>query len=130
VATGAVIFKNDKLLLVKRRHEPKASYWTLPGGVVELGEALETALRREILEECGLQVKPLAIVDVIDYIERDTDGKIEYHYVIIDYEVEIVGGAVSAASDAIEACWFSLNELSDLNLPEITRTFLNKHYVR
>ena len=128
VAVGAVIFQGDQILLVKRRSEPKASNWTIPGGVVELGETVEACVRREIQEECGLIIELVRLVDVIDYIEKDTLNRIKYHYVIIDYEARVVGGSLNADSDAVEARWFDNNELPNLNLPEITRTFLDRHY--
>ncbi len=76
LGVGAVIFKNDKILLVKRKFEPKARFWTLPGGMVELGESLAHALKREIREECGIKIEPQKVIDVIDYIERDEEHQV------------------------------------------------------
>ncbi|MFQ5750886.1 MAG: NUDIX hydrolase [bacterium] len=81
---GAVIIKDNRFLLVKRKYEPYAHFWTLPGGLVELGEYVHEAVIREIREECGIKVKPTKIVDVIDYIEKDEKAKIKYHYVLIE----------------------------------------------
>ena len=128
VCVGAVIFNDSKILLIKRQHEPKAQLWTLPGGIIEIGEKTEQAIIREVKEECGILIKPIKIVDVIDYIERDTSSKVLYHYVIIDFEAEYISGVMNASSDALEAKWFSKSEIKKANLPEITHAFLSKHY--
>jgi ADP-ribose pyrophosphatase len=130
VAVGAVIFKNEKLLLVKRGKEPHESSWTFPGGVVELGETIESCIIREVLEECGITIRPTRLIEVIDYIEKDELNQIKYHYVIIDFEAEIITGELHAGSDAKDVGWFDDNELPKLNLPAITRTFLKKHYFK
>ncbi|MFQ5650371.1 MAG: NUDIX hydrolase [bacterium] len=128
IAVGAVIFRNDRLLLIKRRHEPKADYWTLPGGLVEVGENTREALVREVREECNVLVKPTRIVDVIDYVERDQTQRVRYHYVLVDFEAEYISGTAFASSDAVEVKWFSTDELRQANLPDMTRDFLSKHY--
>ncbi len=127
LGVGAVILKNDKILLVKRKFEPKARFWTLPGGMVELGESLDQALKREIREECGIKIEPQKIIDVIDYIERDEDDQVKYHYLLVDFQAEQIGGTLSPSSDVLDAGWFDLSELSGLTLPEITQEFLKKH---
>lgn len=128
VGVGAVIFKNDQLLLVKRRFEPKAQFWSLPGGLVEWGETVEEAIIRETREECGIEIDPIRLVDVIDFIDRDERGEIRYHYVLVDFEACYLGGEVAPQSDAADARWFSPSELTEISLPEITRKFLQKHY--
>ena len=128
VGVGAVIFKNDQLLLVKRRFEPEAQFWSLPGGLVEWGETVEEAIIRETREECGIEIGPIRLVDIIDFIERDERGEIRYHYVLVDFEARYLGGEVAPESDAADARWFSPSELTEISLPEITRKFLQKHY--
>ena len=92
VGVGAVIFKGEKVLLVRRGQEPAKDAWSLPGGLVELGETLTTAIIREIAEETGLSVRPLGISAVLERIFPDPAGKIAYHYVLIDYACEYLEG--------------------------------------
>jgi mutator protein MutT len=99
VGVGAVVLSGGKVLLVRRRHPPLAGEWSLPGGAVELGETLEQALAREVLEETGLQVSIGPVVEVLDRITPDAGGRIEYHYVLVDYLCGPVGGELAAGSD-------------------------------
>src|SRR3989440_8404211 len=85
VGVGAVVLDGDRVLLAKRAHEPLKGQWSLPGGGVEIGETLEEALRREVLEETGLAVSVGPVVEIFERIERQADGRIEYHFVIVDY---------------------------------------------
>ncbi len=95
--------------------------------MVELGESLDQALKREVREECGIKIEPQKIIDVIDYIERDEDDQVKYHYLLVDFQAEHIGGTLSPSSDVLDAGWFDLSELSGLTLPEITQEFLKKH---
>jgi len=128
VGVGAVIIENDEVLLVKRAKEPKANFWTIPGGLVELGETIHDALKREIREECQVEIKPKEIIDVVDYIEKDDEGNFKYHYVLVDFEAEIVSGIPAPGSDVLETRWVSFYELKTLNLPKITSDFFEKHF--
>ncbi|RMF67328.1 MAG: NUDIX domain-containing protein [Calditrichaeota bacterium] len=128
LGVGAVVFKAGRILLVKRKHEPGASSWTLPGGLVELGETVKEAVKREVLEECGVEISPRRIVDAVDVIEKDRQGRVVYHYLLVDFEADYLTGRLSPASDAVDARWVDPRHLSDLNLPAITRSFLKKHY--
>ena len=107
VSVGAVVIDDDRVLLVKRGHEPLKGAWSLPGGVVEIGESLHGALIREVREETCLDVEVGAVVEVLDRISRDEAGRVEYHYVIVDYLCRAVGGALACASDADDARWVS-----------------------
>lgn len=128
LGVGAVVLQDDKILLVKRRNEPSASCWTLPGGLVELGETVHEAIIREIWEECGIEVVLNKIMDVIDYIKVDNMQKVQYHYVLIDFEAQYKGGTLKPASDIVDAKWFVRSELTERTLPEITERFLKKYY--
>src|SRR5665213_1646809 len=92
VGVGAVIFDGDRVLLVKRGHEPLMGAWNLPGGAVEVGETLDAALAREVLEETGLSVEVGPVVEVLDSVRFDADGRVEYHFVIVDYLCRVFAG--------------------------------------
>lgn len=118
LGVGALIIDNDRILLVERGKEPLKGYWSLPGGVVETGELLETAMRREIREETGLEVELLCTIEIFERIMRDADGKPEYHYVLIDYLCRPAGGELCAADDASQAAWFTETEVAGLKITE------------
>ena len=104
VGVGAVIVHEGRVLLVRRGTEPLRGRWSIPGGLVELGEMLRDAVVREAREETGLEVEPVELVELLDRIHRE-DGRIRYHYVIADYLCRVTGGALQAASDADEVRW-------------------------
>jgi 8-oxo-dGTP diphosphatase len=110
VGVGAVILDGDRVLLARRGHAPSLGKWSIPGGVVDLGERIEDALVREIEEESGLHVRLLGLCGVIDRVVREADA-VRYHYVIIDYVAEVVGGLLQAGSDAAEVRWVSVDDL-------------------
>jgi ADP-ribose pyrophosphatase YjhB (NUDIX family) len=108
-----------RVLLIRRGQQPLKGEWSLPGGAVELGETLEEAVRREALEETGLVVEPVAVVRAFDRIARDAEGRVQYHYVLVDYLCRVAGGAdlarpVVCATDAVEARWAAPDELDGL----------------
>jgi ADP-ribose pyrophosphatase YjhB (NUDIX family) len=114
VAVGAVILDGDRVLLVRRGQEPLKGEWSLPGGVVELGETLEAALTREVREETSLDVVVGPVVEVLDSIRRDAGGRAEYHYIIVDYACRVRGGTSIAASrgtDAADVRWVAVADL-------------------
>ena len=114
VAVGAVILDGDRVLLVRRGQEPLKGEWSVPGGVVELGETLEAALTREVREETSLDVVVGPVVEVLDSIRRDAGGRAEYHYVIIDYACRVRGGTSTVASfgtDAADVQWVAVADL-------------------
>ncbi|HKT80451.1 MAG TPA: NUDIX hydrolase [Vicinamibacterales bacterium] len=114
VGVGAVVIDATRVLLVKRKQPPLQGEWTLPGGAVELGETLEEAVVREIREETGLDVEVGPIVEVLDRVHRDDDGRIEYHYVIVDYLARRRSEQpVVAQSDAADARWVEVARLGD-----------------
>ena len=104
VGVGAVIVEQGKVLLVQRGSEPLKGHWSLPGGLVEVGESLHAAVVREVTEETGLLVEPVELVELLDRIYRDGD-RVRYHYVIADYLCRVTGGSLQAASDAAAARW-------------------------
>jgi len=108
---GAVIIDGSRVLLIQRGQAPLKGEWSLPGGALEVGETLEEGIRREVLEETGLIVEPVAVVEVFDRISRDADGRVQYHYVLVDYLCRVTGGTLACASDAAGARWATLDEL-------------------
>jgi len=104
VGVGAVVVKEGRVLLIRRGNEPMKGHWTLPGGLVELGEPLLAAVAREVREETGLTVEPLELIELLDRIHRQGE-RVRYHYVIADYLCRVVGGQLQAASDADAAKW-------------------------
>jgi len=104
VGVGAVVVDRGRVLLVRRGTEPLRGHWSLPGGLIEVGEALTDAIVREVREETGLHVRAVELIELIDRIHRE-DGRVRYHYVIADYLCFVTGGELRAASDADEARW-------------------------
>jgi 8-oxo-dGTP diphosphatase len=130
LGVGALIFEASKILLVERGKEPLKGYWSLPGGILETGEKLEDALRREVLEETGLEVEPLSIFEIFERIMPDDVGRAEYHYVLIDYLCRPVGGRLQAASDASGAAWVAQRNLSEYRLTEGTLAVIERAFAK
>jgi 8-oxo-dGTP diphosphatase len=120
VGVGAVIIEDGRVLLVKRGHPPLAGEWSIPGGVLELGETLREAAVREAREETCLTVEPADLLGVCDRVIRDDAGLTIYHFVLIDFLCRPAGGKAQAADDADEVRWFTPAEVGELGLPEDT----------
>ncbi|MFH1724782.1 MAG: NUDIX hydrolase [Elusimicrobiota bacterium] len=124
VAAGAVVIKDGRVLLVKRRHPPKTGLWAIPGGGVRLGESLAEAAERELLEETGVRARAGEPVHTFELIETEPGGRVRYHYVVIDLMAEFAGGELSPQDDAMDARWVSPEELSGLPVTETTLDLL------
>ncbi|MCS6890467.1 MAG: NUDIX hydrolase [Rhodovarius sp.] len=111
VGIGAVVFKEGRVLLARRGKPPRLGRWSLPGGAQLLGEAAEATARRELLEETGVQAGPLLLADVIDAVSRDDQGRVRYHYTIIDYCGFWVAGEARPGDDVAEVAWAAPEEL-------------------
>ena len=127
VGVGAVIVCDDKLLLEKRKNEPGKGKWSIPGGLVELGENVEQTVMREVEEETGLEVEKPEHIDVVDNIIRDESGRVKYHFVIIDYFMRLKGGTLKAASDAEELKWVPLSDVEKYDLTKTFRAFFQRN---
>jgi 8-oxo-dGTP diphosphatase len=124
VGVGAIIFDAQRVLTILRKHAPMQGEWSLPGGVVEVGETLEDGIKREVLEETGLTVEPTATVGVFDRIAHDEVGRVQFHYVLVDYLCRVTGGTANCASDAIDLRWAALDQLDAI--PSFTREVILK----
>ena len=130
VGVGAVIINEGKIALIKRGNEPSKGKWTIPGGLVELGESPEQAVIRETKEETGLDVENPRLIDLVSNVDLDEKGKVKYHYVIIDYFVHVKNGNAQAASDAVELRWVPFNEVEDYDLTNSFRLFFRHNRKR
>jgi len=126
VAVGAIVRKGDMVLLVQRGQEPAKGRWVIPGGAVELGEKVQEAVKRELREECGIEIEVGPVAAVVDRIERDAAGRVRYHYVIIDFFCDYVSGDLHPASDADQARWVKAEDLPQYDLSEKSLALLRQ----
>ena len=115
VGVGAVVLDAGRVLLVRRGKPPLAGKWSLPGGLLELGETTAEAARREVAEECGLTIRVGEVAGILDRVVRDAQGRIRYHWVLVDYVAFVESGELCAASDADEAQWVEVDEVARLD---------------
>ncbi len=130
VGVGAIIIENARVVLVKRAHPPLQAEWSIPGGVLEVGELVREAAIREAREETGLTVDPGELLGVYDRVLRDANQRVQYHYVLIDFLCRRVAGDLAAASDAAEVRWFTPEELPELKLAEDTMDVVRKGFAK
>jgi len=123
VGVGAVILDGEKILLEKRKNAPSKGKWSVPGGLVELGENTDQAVIREVKEETGLEVYEPRLIDVVNYVSLGEKGAVKYHFVIVDYLVTVKCGNPKAASDADALKWVPFNEVEEYDLAESFRLF-------
>ena len=130
VGVGAIIIEDARIALVKRAHPPLQAEWSIPGGVLEVGELVREAAIREAREETGLTVEPSELLGVYDRILRNPEQRAQYHYVLIDFLCRRVAGNLAAASDAAAVRWFTKEELPGLNLAEDTLDVICKGFAK
>ena len=128
VGVGALIFERGRILMAQRGKQPLKGWWSLPGGALELGESLDTAVRREVREETGLEIEPLRVFEIFERIIRDAAGAPEYHYVLIDYLCRVTGGSLCAGDDVCRVEWVSPAGLKDLQITEGTLAVIEKAF--
>jgi 8-oxo-dGTP diphosphatase len=118
VGVGAVVLDRGRVLLVRRGGQPSSGRWSLPGGLVELGETTADAVRREIREECGIDITVGGLAGVVDRVTRDAEGRVRYHYVLVDYLAFADTDAVVAGTDAAECRWVEIERVSELDVTD------------
>lgn len=116
VGVGVVVLRGDAVLLVRRGQRPALGAWSLPGGGQELGETAETTARRELLEETGLEVGTLVLAGAVDSIHRDPEGRVQFHYTILDFAALYAGGEARAGDDITETAWATEAEFDTYDL--------------
>ncbi len=112
VGVGAVILDGDRVLLIQRGGRTLPGKWSVPGGLVELGETTREAVCREIVEECGLDIELVDVCGVLDRVVRDAEGRVQYHWVLVDYLAVARGGTLCAGDDAADARWVRIDEVA------------------
>ena len=120
VGVGAIIFQGDQVLLIQRGQEPSLGQWSIPGGAVLVGETLEGAVKREIFEETHLEVQVLTLVKVLERVFRDSDGRVAYHYVLVDFLCHYLAGELRSDSDAQDARFVNLQDLPSYRIAPVT----------
>jgi 8-oxo-dGTP diphosphatase len=128
VAVGAVVFKDECVLLVRRGQPPGEDLWAIPGGSVEIGETLQEAAEREILEETGIRIRASKPIYTFDVIDRDAAGNVRFHYVIVDLVADYVMGEPSPGDDALEARWVSASDIYNLRVSTTTLKLLKARF--
>lgn len=123
---GVVAFRGDSMLLIRRGREPRRGEWSIPGGAVELGESVRAAAVREFREECGGEVELRDLVDVVDIFHRDDAGRLQYHYIVVDWWAEWRGGVLTPGEELMDARWVETTELDAYELRPWTREVLEK----
>jgi ADP-ribose pyrophosphatase YjhB (NUDIX family) len=128
VGVGVVVLRGDEVLLVQRGKAPNKGQWSIPGGKQRLGETVMQAVHRELLEETAVKIKQAALLDVVDVIMQDDNGKIQYHYTLVDYQAEWLSGECRAGDDADAVKWVSFDELNSVGLLDKTRDIILKAF--
>lgn len=123
-----MVHRGARVLLVKRLNPPNAGKWALPGGLVELGESVESAAAREVEEETGLKVRIESLLDVQTDLHRDEEGRLEYHYILVDYLATADGGNLNLSPESSDSGWFTAAEVKDLNTTGGTRRALDNYF--
>ncbi len=127
VGAGALVHRAGRILLVKRKNEPNRGRWALPGGLVELGETVENAVKREVREEVGLDIRLIGLLDVADDIHYDSRGRAKYHYILIDFLARPIGGKVRLNSESSTFKWFNPDHIQRVNTSDNTRKVVRRY---
>ena len=128
VTAVGCVFRGDRMLLIKRGQEPSKGQWSVPGGAIELGEKIYDAVRREVREECGIEIEVVRVVNVADSIVPDEAGLVRFHYVPVYVLARYVSGEAQADTDALDVLWVVREELDTLDMNPITRERINQAF--
>lgn len=126
MAVGGIVVKDGRVLLIRRGKEPSYGLWSIPGGAVNLGEELRAAAQREVREECGIEIDVTDMVEVLDRVVRDSDDRVQYHYVLIDYLARWASGDPAASSDVLEVRWVLPADLPQYQMTRGTADVIRK----
>jgi 8-oxo-dGTP diphosphatase len=127
-SVAACVFKDDRILLVQRGTPPSKGQWSVPGGAIELGESFKDTAKRELDEECGVEMEVDDIFDVEDFIIRDEDDNIQYHYVVTYVTANYISGNIRPGPEEMDVCWATKEELMSLDMNSITRGYMLKAF--
>ena len=127
-SVAACVFKDDRILLVQRGTPPSKGQWSVPGGAIELGESFKDTAKRELDEECGVEIEVDDIFDVEDFIIRDEDDNIQYHYVVTYVTANYISGNIRPGPEEMDVCWATKEELMSLDMNSITRGYMLKAF--
>lgn len=129
IGVGAIVFNDeDKILLIERGNDPHQGLWAFPGGMIELGEKIDDALKREVKEECNIEIHVEGIADGFDLILKDDDGDVRFHYIILNYYATYINGDLLPGDDVNDAQWFSYDDVDSLNIPDMARQAIDKAF--
>ncbi len=126
VGVGAVVLNKNKILLVKRGKEPRKGYWAIPGGVLNVGETIENAIKREVEEETNIKIEIIRLIDVIEDIIYDDQGNVRFHYILVDYLAKYKEGELQAGSDVSDAKWISIEDLGRFKIAKTTKDMIKR----
>jgi ADP-ribose pyrophosphatase YjhB (NUDIX family) len=127
IGVGAIIIIEGKILLVQRGTEPGKNKWSIPGGLVKLGETIQETVTREVKEESNLDVEAYRLIDAVNNLEKDSNGNLRYHFVIIDFFAKLKSGILAAGSDVLKAKWVPFDEVEEYNLTSNFRNFFQRN---
>lgn len=128
VGVGGVVIADGRALLIRRGHAPLEGQWSIPGGTLEVGETIVDGIKRELAEETGIEVRVRDLIEVFERIFRDKDGRVQYHFVILDYFCEMVEGSARAGGDVVDVAWASESDLAKYELTEAATRVLKKAF--
>jgi 8-oxo-dGTP diphosphatase len=128
VGVGGVVIHDGRALLIRRGSPPLQGEWSIPGGTLELGESILQGIRRELREETSVEVRVLGLIEVFDRIFRDSTGRIQYHFVIVDHLCELVSGSARAGSDVSDTAWVREDELGKYSLTKAASRVVRKAF--
>jgi 8-oxo-dGTP diphosphatase len=127
-SVAACVFQDGRILLVQRGTPPSKGKWSVPGGAIELGESLQETAKRELDEECGVEIEVGDLFDVENFIIRDKDGSIRYHYIVTYLTANYIAGDIKPGSDELDVCWATREELMKLDMSPVVRDYIRKAF--